>query len=81
MWAVGDGIPVDEAALEERIAAAIDAIVGRQLDSGVTVVNDGEMSKPSYATSKTDSADLVVNRFRITTSKISSTSRGQLRRC
>ena len=50
MWAVGDGIPVDEAALEERIAAAIDAIVGRQLDSGVTVVNDGEMSKPSYAT-------------------------------
>lgn len=50
MWAVGDGIPVDEDALEERIAAAIDAIVGRQLDSGVTVVNDGEMSKPSYAT-------------------------------
>ncbi|NBS29987.1 MAG: epoxyalkane--coenzyme M transferase, partial [Actinobacteria bacterium] len=41
MWAVGDGIPVDEAALEERIATAIDTIVGRQLDSGVTVVNDG----------------------------------------
>ena len=50
MWAVGDGIPVDEAALEERVSTAIDTIVGRQLDAGVTVVNDGEMSKPSYAT-------------------------------
>ena len=50
MWAVGDGIPVDEAALEERVSTAIDTIVGRQLDAGVTVINDGEMSKPSYAT-------------------------------
>ncbi len=50
MWAVGDGIPVDEAALEERVSTAIDSIVGRQLDAGVTVINDGEMSKPSYAT-------------------------------
>ena len=27
MWAVGDGIPVDEAALEERVSTAIDSIV------------------------------------------------------
>jgi 5-methyltetrahydropteroyltriglutamate--homocysteine methyltransferase len=50
MWAVGDGIPVDQAALDERIASATTEIVGRQVAAGITVVNDGEMSKPSYAT-------------------------------
>jgi 5-methyltetrahydropteroyltriglutamate--homocysteine methyltransferase len=50
MWAVGDGIPVDQHALDTRIASAIDEIVERQVTAGVTVVNDGEMSKPSYAT-------------------------------
>lgn len=50
MWAVGDGIPVDREALEGRIATSITEIVRRQVDAGVSVVNDGEMSKPSYAT-------------------------------
>ena len=50
MWAKGDGIPVDEKALEERVAAAVDEIVGKQIAAGVSIVNDGEMSKPSYAT-------------------------------
>jgi 5-methyltetrahydropteroyltriglutamate--homocysteine methyltransferase len=50
MWAKGDGIPVDEAALSRRIAAAVQEIVDRQVDAGVAIVNDGEMSKPSYAT-------------------------------
>ena len=50
MWAKGDGIPVDEKALEERVAAAVDEIVGKQVAAGVSIVNDGEMSKPSYAT-------------------------------
>ncbi len=50
MWAKGDGIPVDEKALEERVAAAVDEIVGKQVTAGVSIVNDGEMSKPSYAT-------------------------------
>ena len=50
MWAKGDGIPVDERALEERVAAAVDEIVGKQVAAGVSIVNDGEMSKPSYAT-------------------------------
>lgn len=50
MWAVGDGIPVDKVALDERIADAIDLVVRKQVNAGVTVVNDGEMSKPSYAT-------------------------------
>ena len=50
MWAVGDGIPVDQAALDARIASATDLMVSKQKAAGVTVVNDGEMSKPSYAT-------------------------------
>ena len=50
MWAVGDGIPVDRAALDERISTAVTEMVTRQVAAGVTVVNDGEMSKPSYAT-------------------------------
>ena len=32
------------------IAAAVDAVVARQVESGVDVVSDGEMSKISYAT-------------------------------
>ncbi len=50
MWAKGDGIPVDERALEERVEAAVYEVVQRQIDAGIAVVNDGEMSKPSYAT-------------------------------
>jgi 5-methyltetrahydropteroyltriglutamate--homocysteine methyltransferase len=50
MWAKGDGIPVDAAALSDRIASAVQEIVDRQVEAGVSIVNDGEMSKPSYAT-------------------------------
>jgi len=50
MWAKGDGIPVDEDVLSEKVADAVDLMVKKQVDAGVSVVNDGEMSKPSYAT-------------------------------
>lgn len=50
MWAMGDGVPVDQAALERRFQSAIDDVVKKQVDAGITVVNDGEMTKPSYAT-------------------------------
>ena len=50
MWAVGDGIPVDAVALETRVEAAVNEVVERQVAAGVSIVNDGEMSKPSYAT-------------------------------
>jgi len=50
MWAKGDGIPVDEAALTERVESAVQWAVDRQTQAGISVVNDGEMSKPSYAT-------------------------------
>jgi 5-methyltetrahydropteroyltriglutamate--homocysteine methyltransferase len=50
MWAVGDGIPVDRDALEKQIADAVHEIVRKQLAAGISIINDGEMSKPSYAT-------------------------------
>jgi 5-methyltetrahydropteroyltriglutamate--homocysteine methyltransferase len=57
MWAKGDGIPVDEGALARRVAAAVHEVVERQVDAGVDIVNDGEMSKPSYATYVKDRLD------------------------
>ena len=50
MWAQGDGIPVDEVALARRVGGAVEEVVERQRKAGITIVNDGEMSKPSYAT-------------------------------
>ena len=57
MWAKGDGIPVDQQALDERVVAAVDEVVDRQVAAGVSIVNDGEMSKPSYATDVKDRRD------------------------
>jgi 5-methyltetrahydropteroyltriglutamate--homocysteine methyltransferase len=50
MWAREDGIPVDKAAMEERVARAVDEAVSRQTHAGIDIVNDGEWGKPSYAT-------------------------------
>lgn len=50
MFALADEIPVDAEALGGAIDSAINEVVQRQIDAGVSVINDGEMSKPSYAT-------------------------------
>ncbi len=50
MFAREEGVPVDRAALGERIRSAVAEVVGKQAAAGISVVNDGEMSKPSYAT-------------------------------
>jgi 5-methyltetrahydropteroyltriglutamate--homocysteine methyltransferase len=50
MFAKEEGVPVDPAALQARIRSAVAEIVRKQAESGVDIVNDGEMSKPSYAT-------------------------------
>jgi len=50
MFAREDGIPLDAAAVEEKVTRAVEAVTGRQIQAGIDVVNDGEMSKPSYAT-------------------------------
>jgi 5-methyltetrahydropteroyltriglutamate--homocysteine methyltransferase len=50
MFAREEGVPVDGPALGARIRAAVAEVVRKQVDAGIAVVNDGEVSKPSYAT-------------------------------
>jgi 5-methyltetrahydropteroyltriglutamate--homocysteine methyltransferase len=50
MFAKEEGVPVERAALDARIRAAIEEMVTKQAEAGIDIVNDGEMSKPSYAT-------------------------------
>ena len=50
MYAKEEGVPVDAAALSQRVASAVAEVVRKQAESGVDIVDDGEMSKPSYAT-------------------------------
>jgi 5-methyltetrahydropteroyltriglutamate--homocysteine methyltransferase len=50
MFAKEEGVPVDAAALAARIRVAVADVVAKQVEAGIDVVNDGEMSKPSYAT-------------------------------
>ena len=50
MFAKEEGVPVEAAALEARIASAVADVVAKQRAAGIDLVNDGEMSKPSYAT-------------------------------
>jgi 5-methyltetrahydropteroyltriglutamate--homocysteine methyltransferase len=50
MFAKEEGVPVDAAALAARIRAAVVEVVRKQTEAGIDVVDDGEMSKPSYAT-------------------------------
>src|ERR1700754_5186831 len=50
MLAREEGVPVDADALDARVRDAVDEMVRRQIEAGIDIVNDGEMSKPSYAT-------------------------------
>jgi 5-methyltetrahydropteroyltriglutamate--homocysteine methyltransferase len=50
MYAKENGEAVDPAALAARIRSAVAEVVGKQVAAGIDIVNDGEMSKPSYAT-------------------------------
>jgi 5-methyltetrahydropteroyltriglutamate--homocysteine methyltransferase len=50
MYAKEEGAPYDARALTERIRTAVAETVHKQARAGVDIVNDGEMSKPSYAT-------------------------------
>jgi 5-methyltetrahydropteroyltriglutamate--homocysteine methyltransferase len=57
MFAKEEGVPVDRAALAARIKSAVAEVVAKQAKAGVDVVNDGELSKPSYATYIKDRLD------------------------
>ena len=50
MFAKEEGVPVDATALGARIRSAVADVVRKQATAGVDVIDDGEMSKPSYAT-------------------------------
>src|SRR5262252_5866740 len=50
MFAKEEGVPVDPAALAAQISEAVADVVAKQAEAGIDLVNDGEMSKPSYAT-------------------------------
>ncbi|MGH7091770.1 MAG: hypothetical protein ACREFQ_23010, partial [Stellaceae bacterium] len=50
MFAKEEGVPVEERLLAARIEDAVRDCVARQAVAGIDVANDGEMSKPSYAT-------------------------------
>ena len=50
MFAKEEGVPVDALKLRDRIGEAVGEVVGRQAEAGIDLIDDGEMSKPSYAT-------------------------------
>ena len=50
LFARDRGTPHDEATAAATIAKAVGDVVRRQVDAGVDIVSDGEMSKISYAT-------------------------------
>lgn len=57
MYAKEEGVPVEPAALAQQIKAAVAEVVQKQAASSVDLINDGEMSKPSYATYIKDRLD------------------------
>jgi 5-methyltetrahydropteroyltriglutamate--homocysteine methyltransferase len=57
MYAKEEGVPVDAIALAARVRAAVAEVVKKQAAAGVDLINDGEMSKPSYATYIKDRLD------------------------
>lgn len=50
MFAKEDGLPLDLEAVDKRIEQAVEYVVAKQIGAGLDIVNDGEQSKPSYAT-------------------------------
>ena len=50
MLARDEGQAIDAAEVEARVEVAVREAVQRQRDTGIDVLNDGEMSKPSYST-------------------------------
>jgi 5-methyltetrahydropteroyltriglutamate--homocysteine methyltransferase len=57
MYAKEGGVPIERAGLAVRVRAAVAEVVEKQVAAGIDLVNDGEMSKPSYATYVKDRLD------------------------
>jgi 5-methyltetrahydropteroyltriglutamate--homocysteine methyltransferase len=54
MRAKENGLPYDRDKFESQVTAAVDDCVGRQLDAGLDVINDGEQRKSGFATYLTE---------------------------
>ena len=50
MWAKEEGRPFEAQDLETRIRQAVGEVVAQQARTGLDVIDDGEVSKPSYST-------------------------------
>ena len=50
MYDMMDGKPVNEGKLQARVTEAIAEVVKKQIDLGIDVISDGEMSKPNFQT-------------------------------
>src|SRR5664279_2989171 len=57
MHAKEAGVPVDAGVLAERVRQAVAEVVKKQAAADIDLINDGEMSKPSYATYIKDRLD------------------------
>jgi 5-methyltetrahydropteroyltriglutamate--homocysteine methyltransferase len=57
-----EGQPVDAAAFTARVRSAVADVVRKQVETGIDVVSDGEMGKPSFATYVTQSASAAPTR-------------------
>ena len=49
LYEVADGKPVDQAALDARVRSAVAEAVAKQVEAGVDIPSDGEMSKAGFA--------------------------------
>jgi len=54
MRAKENGLPYDLQAFEERVTAAVEDCVRRQIEAGLDVINDGEQRKSGFATYLTE---------------------------
>ena len=50
LYAQESGAEVDRSALAERVRSAVSESVRQQIQAGIDIINDGEMSKVSYST-------------------------------
>ena len=48
VFAKARGEPYEQAALGRRLGAAVKEVVERQIECGIDIINDGELSKPNF---------------------------------
>src|SRR6516162_8328651 len=46
--AVARGEPIDQAVLDRRLKTSVAEVVKQQIECGLDIINDGELSKPNF---------------------------------